>query len=152
MKIRKLTDLDAPLMLEWMHDDDVIKFFNEDFKKKTLNDCLSFINYSNSKSNNYHFAIIDDNDEYLGTVSLKNVNDEKAEFAIVLRRVAFGKGVGKFAFDSIVKFGFETLNLKEIYWYVSKDNVRAIKFYMKTKANIVEKKESEYIWFVVENK
>ena len=38
-------------------------------------------------------AITDDNDEYMGTVSLKNINytDSFAEFAITVRRTAMGK-------------------------------------------------------------
>ena len=42
---------------------------------------------------NIHMAITDDNDEYMGTVSLKNINyiDSFAEFAITVRRTAMGK-------------------------------------------------------------
>lgn len=34
---------DAPLMLEWMHDESVIKFMQTDFKAKTEEDSVKFI-------------------------------------------------------------------------------------------------------------
>ena len=43
MKLRKLEEKDAPLMLEWMHDDSVVHNLATDFSKKTLDDCKKFI-------------------------------------------------------------------------------------------------------------
>ena len=36
MKLRKLMAKDAELMLEWMHDDDVVEKLGTNFKEKTL--------------------------------------------------------------------------------------------------------------------
>ena len=43
MKLRKLELKDASQMLEWMHDEDVIKNLQADFLSKTLKDCQEFI-------------------------------------------------------------------------------------------------------------
>ena len=43
MKLRKLEEKDAPLMLEWMHDPEVVADMRTNFADKTLEDCLSFI-------------------------------------------------------------------------------------------------------------
>ena len=66
MKLRKLELKDAPLMLEWMHDDDVVQNMKTNFKIKTLEDCEQFINESKVNNANLHLAIVDEFDEYMG--------------------------------------------------------------------------------------
>lgn len=133
MKLRKLNHKDGPFMLEWMNDDGVVHYMGTDFTKKTLNDCYAFISSSQDDYPSIHRAIVADNDEYMGTVSLKNIDNENknAEFAITVRRCAMGKGYSRYGMDEIIRFGFEQLGLKTIYWYVSKENTRAIRFYEK---------------------
>lgn len=129
--LRKLKECDAPLMLEWMHDDDVVHFMKADFAHKTLDDCNEFIANTSLDKENLHFAVVDDNDEYMGTVSLKNIIDGTAEFAITMRKNAMGKGYAKEGMNQIINIGFQNMHLHSIYWYVSPDNKRAIRFYDK---------------------
>ena len=131
MNLRKLELKDAPLMLEWMHDETVVKDMQADFSSKTLEDCNIFILSSKDTRKNLHLAIVDENDEYMGTVSLKNIEEDKAEFAITVRKCAMGKGYSHFGMSEIIRIGFEKMNLSNIYWYVDKNNQRAIKFYDK---------------------
>ena len=131
MKLRKLELKDAPLMLEWMHDETVVKDMQADFSSKTLEDCNHFILSSKDTRKNLHLAIVDENDEYMGTVSLKNIEEDKAEFAITVRKNAMGKGYSLFGMREIIKIGLGDMNLSSIYWYVDKNNQRAIKFYDK---------------------
>ena len=67
----------------------------------------------------------------MGTVSLKNIENDAAEFAITVRKNAMGKGFSKYAMSEIIRIGLEELNLKSIYWCVSPENKRAVKFYDK---------------------
>ena len=67
----------------------------------------------------------------MGTVSLKNIENGTAEFAITVRKGAMGKGVSKYAMSEIIRIGLEELNLKSVYWCVSPENKRAVKFYDK---------------------
>lgn len=91
MRLRDLEQRDATRMLAWMHDQSVVEKLQTNFAVKTLDDCREFI--KNSKSdNNIHLAIVDDNDLYMGTVSLKHITDKKAEFAITVCKAAMGKG------------------------------------------------------------
>lgn len=133
MELRKLKQKDAPLMLEWMHDDSVVRNMGTDFLKKNLDECHTFISSSQTDFPCIHRAIIDDTDEYMGTVSLKNVDQEKksAEFAIAVRKCAMGKGYSAYGMKEIIRLGFEQYDLETIYWYVSKQNTRAIRFYEK---------------------
>lgn len=144
MNLRKLELKDAPLMLEWMHDEDVTEYMNKDFTHMTLEDCRKFIAQSQIDSPSIHRAIADDNDVYMGTVSLKNVNlDRKeAEFAIIVRKEAMSKGFAEFGMKEIITLGFTEFYLDNIYWNVLKDNVRAIRFYEKNGYKLASKAEA----------
>ena len=133
MRIRKLEKKDADLMLEWMHDDRVVQYLLADLSKKSDQDCQRFIDKSQTVREDLHLAIADDDDVYMGTVSLKHIDlfHKDAEFAIVLRRSAMGKGYAIFGMDEILEKGKRDLGLRDIYWCVSKDNLRARGFYDK---------------------
>lgn len=139
MNIRRLQLKDAPLMLEWMHDPDVVKNMRGDFWKKTLEDCQSFISAAQNTCRNLHLAVVDMHDTYMGTVSLKNISDGAAEFAIVVRTCAMGKGYAQFAMAEILQIGFDQRDLDVIYWCVSSENRRAVHFYNKCGYPYVEK-------------
>lgn len=132
MKLRELEKKDAPYMLEWMHDAEVLRGLNaEKFCGLTIDDCVAFIKSCQVDNKNVHKAIVDNNDVYMGTVSLKNINNPtgKAEFAIVIRKSFQGKGYGKFAMNEIMRVAFEDLKLVEVYWNVLPNNQSAIRLY-----------------------
>ncbi len=78
-----------------------------------------------------HYAICDDEDAYQGTISLKDIDVENgtAEYAIVLRRQAQGKGYASFATREILRIAFEELGLHKVYLNVWKENAHAVGFY-----------------------
>lgn len=120
-------------MLEWMHDENVVEKLRGNFKEKTLVDAESFIIASENKENDIHLAIVSDEDEYMGTVSLKNIerNNNSAEFAITVRKYAMGRGYSWYGMEEIIQRGFEIYGLDSIYWCVSRENERAVRFYDK---------------------
>lgn len=153
--LRKIQENDVDYMYEWMHDKDVVQFLDKDFNNYTKQDCIKFINESTKIDNNLHYAITDTTDEYLGTVSLKNidVNKNTAELAIVLRKCAMGKGYASKALTDIFKIGLKDFNIRTFYWYVNRNNVRAIKFYDKNgykRINIPMNgiNDEKYIWYI----
>ena len=131
MKLRGLEGKDAELMLEWMHDISVVGNLQADFASKTLEDCISFIVASQNTEENLHMAIADDEDVYMGTVSLKHICEHQAEFAITVRSAAMGKGYAQYGMRRILEYGIQQLMLEQIYWCVSQKNYRAIRFYDK---------------------
>lgn len=133
MKLRKLEEKDAPYMLEWMHDEKVNCYFRFNPRSITLQSTLEFIKESNNDKDSYHFAIVDENDEYLGTVSLKNIdkNSLNGEYAIALRSKRQGKGTGLFATEEILAYAFNILELERVYLNVLTENKHAIHFYEK---------------------
>lgn len=131
MKLRRLELKDAPFMLEWMHDESVVKDLRTNFLEKTIEDCECFIIAAQKDKRNLNLAIADDNDTYMGTISLKNIKQKSAEFGITIRTEAMGKGYSKSAMQEILKVGFKDLGLIQIYWCVSPNNKRAVRFYDK---------------------
>lgn len=159
MKLRRLRQQDAERMIEWMHDPFVVETMHTDFMSKRIEDCRFFIDNSIC-GRDIHMAIVDDSDVYMGTVSLKHISGESAEFAIVLCRDAMGKGYSIWAMNEILKKGFDDMGLEEIYWCVAANNSRAIRFYDKNHFKRVDAKEinhlmgyskkqiDSYIWYM----
>ena len=131
MYLRRLELKDAPLMHAWMHDPDVVKDLRADFSSKTLADAEAFIRGSWDSEHDLHLAIASDTDEYMGTVSLKNIENGSAEFAITVRSEAMGHGYSWFGMTAILDKAFDQLGLNSVYWCVSRENVRAVRFYDK---------------------
>ncbi|MBR2833500.1 MAG: GNAT family N-acetyltransferase [Bacilli bacterium] len=131
MKIRKLKEKDADRMFEWMHYEETKDIFEKDFSKYSKDDILKFIKMK--KENEIHFACTNDSDNYLGTISLKNIDSDNlnAELAISFLKETQGTGAASFAMKEILKYGFDNLKLNKIYLNVLSTNIRAKKFYKK---------------------
>jgi diamine N-acetyltransferase len=132
IKLRKLEPKDAVFMLEWMHDNDITCNFQQDFAHFTIDEALKFIEDSYSDTNQ-NFAVVDKSDEYLGTISLKHISytNEKAEYAIVMRKKVHGTGAAQDATNELIKYAFDILNLHKVYLSVIEENIRAQKMYEK---------------------
>ena len=136
MRLRKLEKRDADGMLEWMHDPEIQKNFCFDASKKSRDDVLEFIGNSQTEmtaGKSIHYAIADDLDEYLGTISLKNVDltARNAEYAISLRKKAQGKGIAAEATKELLELAFLKHGLERVYLNVLAENKRAIHLYEK---------------------
>lgn len=133
MRLRALELKDAPFMLEWMHDPEINRFFRFDAAHATLESAEEYIRQSRVGERCLHLACADDSDEYLGTVSLKNIDaaNKNAEFATSFRAVAQGSGASGYAARELLKRAFGELGLHRVYLNVLCDNPRAIAFYEK---------------------
>ena len=151
--LRNLYAKDAEGMLEWMTDPEINRFFRFDSTDINVEDCLNFIKHSMDAPQCRHFAIADDSDDYLGTISLKNINFENfdAEYAISCRQKVHGTGVAYEATRQILEYAKDKLGLKEVYLNVLVNNKRANAFYKKCgfsfitlEKNAVEIKNKKY--------
>lgn len=138
IKLRRLQEEDAENMLEWMHDPESQKGFQRDMRSMTLEDARNFCVEAGSeeysrKNRDMHLAITDETDEYLGTISLKNINMEhhSAEMAISIRKKVRGKGAAKKAVGLLLRKSFCEMALHRVYLTVLSNNIVAIKFYEK---------------------
>ena len=139
--LRELQEKDAPFMLEWMHDADIQKCFKRNMADAAIEDTIAFIRkayYPNGNSivsgASVHYAIADAvSDEYYGTVSLKDIDIENgtAEYAIVMRKKAQGKGYAYQATKLILRIAFEEMKLHRVFLNVFSNNFAAIHLYEK---------------------
>lgn len=129
--LRELQEKDIEGMLEWMHDPGINCFFRFNAQDMDYDKAYQFISQKNNTTK--HFAIVNSDDEYLGTISLKEIDlkNRKAEYAISIRRKYHGTGVATAATDLILKYAYEELQLHRVYLNVLSDNARAIRFYEK---------------------
>jgi len=134
--IRDLEMRDAEGMLEWMQDLSVNCFFQFDAEHMDYDKVSEFIcnaDREKQENQNYNWAVVNENDEYMGTISLKHVNEQAgtAEYAISMRKTAQGNGYAKRATKHVLKIAFEEWKLNRVYLNVISDNARAIRFYEK---------------------
>lgn len=136
MRLRELELKDVQGMLEWMHDPKVNIYFRFSPENRTQDMVEQFITQAKQdmkQKKNYHFAIVTDDDEYMGTISLKNVDWQAGvtEYAICLRSKAQGKGIGTWATNTLLQYAFEELKLNRVFLNVLSDNDTAIRLYEK---------------------
>ena len=131
MLLRPLKPEDAKFMYEWMTDPKVNQFFRFDKQDLSIEKCLEFIQHSFNHEN-HHYAI-EENGQYMGTISLKHINrtNKTAEYAIALRTSSQGKGLGTKASFTLFDIAFRKLNLNKIYLDVLSSNTIAIHLYEK---------------------
>ena len=132
IRLRRLEKKDIPGMLEWMHDPEINQWFRFDAANMTVESAENFIAESFSEYTR-HYAITDDSDEYLGTISLENIDMENrhALYAISMRSAYHGSGIAMEATELLLEIAFHELGLERVYLNVLSDNLRAKRFYEK---------------------
>ena len=130
--LRPLEAKDAPRMVEMMQDALTTKYLQIGGPDYTAETALRFIASTADESSSIHRAVVDQDDVYQGTVSLKNLDMDKkeAEYAISMHPDAQGKGAAKAASAGILELAKE-LGLTRVYLNVLAENERANRFYQK---------------------
>lgn len=134
VSLRCLNEKDAQLMLEWMHDEAVVSKLQKPFRNMTIEDALKFIgsaSYELVDGNSLHYAIVNEQDEYLGSISLKNLDlkAKNAEYAVAMRSGFHGQGIGTQATKLLLEKAFNELNLERVYLNVLSVNSHARHMY-----------------------
>ena len=138
IKLRPLEKKDAKFMIEWMHDEKTQKCFKKNMMSTSFEEAEKFcegakISDKPDDGDSLHWAIVDDNDEYLGTISLKDIDldSKSAEYAIAIRPSVRGKGLGYEASKQILDYAFNRYGLELVYLNVWIENNSAIRLYEK---------------------
>ena len=125
---------DAPKYVKWLNDFKVTDGLNGSSNLVTLEGETEWIQNSN-KTGKYQFAIIKkENDELIGNCGLENIN---LIHGIATTGIFIGdeenrnKGYGSDALKTLIKFGFDYLNLNNIMLNVFSFNESAIACYKK---------------------
>lgn len=125
--LRTLEEKDAEGMLEWMHDPEMQKYFRRPMMQTSPDDVLKFIKENqfqietvkeevlDGRRSYIHFAVADEYNNYLGTVSLKNIDliSQNAEYAISMRATVHGTGAAFNATVQLLEFVFNEICLEK---------------------------------------
>ena len=117
-------------MYEWIQEDAIKMYYTEDISKSSKKEVYQYV-ANGIESNDYkRFAIVSDGDEYMGIASLKYVDVEKgyAQIFVAVRKAAMARGYSWFAVCELLRIAFEEMNLESVYWCISHENVRAVRF------------------------
>jgi len=118
---------DMQILLDWRNNPENRKYFRE-YKESNLEDQLIW--YEKSVMNDpswHHFVVkpIDNQDKIIGVVLLNHIHPiyRTGEFGITLGDEAYrGKGYGKDMLLTLIKYGFDQLNLNRIWCEVYSNN------------------------------
>ncbi len=135
-KLRELERGDLERINQWRNDPYLIaclgapyRYINEDVDKAWYD------KYLNTRNNSVRCAIVDEQDEILGLISLldiDSVNRSAALHIMIGGAENRGKGIGSFAVRAMVEHAFLNLNLRRIELGVLETNLPAIRLYEKT--------------------
>lgn len=109
----------------WLNDPIVCKYNSHGEKLYTKEMAKEYINSVQNSSTFKVFAIcMQDTHTHIGNISLQDIKNQTAEFAILLGEVSFmGKGYSKEAGKLILEYGFNTLSLQNIHCGTSEKNI-----------------------------
>lgn len=118
---------DMPILLEWRNNPDNRKYYRE-YKESNIEDqILWYENIMMKDPSWHHFVVkpIDNPNKVIGVVLLNHIHYvyRTGEFGITLGDPEYrGKGYGKDMLITLIKYGFEQLNLNRIWCEVYSNN------------------------------
>ncbi len=130
--LRALEDKDIELLRGWRNHPDLMKFHFSDLPVSEAGQRRWYQNYSGD-SGTIVFIIETEDQNPAGYTILKHLDhkNRQAEIGLYLDPTQQGKGYGKDAFLTIMKYGFHELNLHRIYLEVFSFNEKACQMYEK---------------------
>ena len=132
--IRPLEENDAKTSYLWRSDPEIWKYtgskpnmvVTQQIEKEWIKEVLA-------RKNEIRFAIcVGVDKEYIGNIQLTNITTDNAEFHIFIGKKEYhNKGIGTQATNLLLEYARKDLKLKEVYLFVNKSNIAAIKAYNK---------------------
>lgn len=133
--LRELEFNDLSIINEWRNNKDVIDCLGAPFRYINIGvDENWYKNYMNNRGNSVRCAILNNNKQIIGLVSLTNINhlNQSAEFHIMIGdKNSQGKGAGFFATNAMLKHAFYNLNLHRVELSALEYNIPANRLYQK---------------------
>ncbi|HWO74634.1 MAG TPA: GNAT family protein [Bacillus sp. (in: firmicutes)] len=126
--LRQVTKDDASSLLKYLSDQEVMKYVGlEPFK--SIEDALDEISWYQSifeKKTGIRWGItIKNNGEVIGSCGFLKVVSQhyRSEIGFELSREYWGKGIASEAFEAIIRYGFEEMNLQRIEALIEPPNI-----------------------------
>jgi len=112
MKLRNYKISDAKRLFDILSNDTEIPFWCGFRQHKTISDTLLYI--INLRNEKYWYAIVDDNDQVIGSISLVN-KDDGMELGYWISKEYRGQHIVSNFAKKLIEFAFEKLNIETIY-------------------------------------
>lgn len=150
MYLRKYEDSDANIILSWIDSERAFRFWSADrYGEYPINPSDINLNYKECKmiGNFYPMTLIDDDNNVVGHLILRNPGDDKTVIRlgfIIVDNKMRGKGYGKILLNLAIKYAKEELNATEINLGVFKNNESAYRCYSSVGFKEVETEEGVY--------
>lgn len=130
--LRALCDDDVERLRNWRNHPDIFPYHFTCHHTSQIEQRKWYESYT---ANQYYFIYIIENEarEAIGYTILKDLDhkNRQAEIGLYLDSKNQGKGYGSDAFRSLIRYGFQELNLHRLYLQVIDFNEKAIKMYEK---------------------
>lgn len=111
-------------MVEMMNDPEIQSMLTTHPRTYTYEDEVSWIKSNQDKD---CFSAYDINtNEYIGNGGYNEIDNTRGEIGIVIRKQMQGKHYAKDIINGLINYGFNILNLNEIYAIVFSDNIRSL--------------------------
>ncbi len=127
-KLMVLSWRNNPVIKKWM-------YTNSDI---SVDEHLAFIETLKNKKNTFYF-VVKQNEKYLGVIDFTHVEKEISVTMGIYVNPEL-RGFGSFLMEIIIRFSFESLNVKKIYSEVFEDNNKAFILYEKCGFKFLKKK------------
>jgi len=132
VEIRALKEDDAEVSWRWRNDPVIWELTgSRPDRYVTVDTEREWIRSVLARKNERRFAIcLPPEGKYIGNIQLTDITESKAELHIFIGEQTFwGKGIATSASKLILDYAFNDLKLKEVYLFVNKANLAAVKVY-----------------------
>lgn len=113
--------------VSWLNDDEVCRYNRHNIFPYTLEKAKAYINSVSQSNSEIVLAMIErDTQKHIGNIALQLIDtlNRNADISILIGdKEAWGKSYAKEAFYTLLKHGFEMLNLHRIYCGTSSQNI-----------------------------
>ncbi len=133
--LRPVQPSDFPHIVAWTNNEQVGHFAEDDGYPEDLQQCEEWYKRLLANRHNQVFVITIDNDHPIGDIEFDHITwrSGDAEMRIRIGEPEFwGKGYGTDSVRTLVRYGFEQINLQRVYLRVSRSNARAVRCYEKS--------------------
>ncbi len=125
---------DVSVLTSWFNDQEVVRYLGRPFTPMYAHDEEEWIRKLSNQKDQVVFMIDNENNVPIGTIGLHKINprDQRAILGIAIGdKTHWNKGYGTDAIKVLLRYGFNTLNLRKITLAVFDFNERGMKCYRK---------------------
>ena len=142
------TKVDFNTYLKWLRDVENNPFIESARVDYSLTELMDYVGSKLNNPDVRFWGIFTELDEFIGTIKLDTIDfkEGRAWLGVMIGDSAQrGKGYGQSVLQQIAEYSLVTLELKELFLGVHKDNLPALKLYLKQGFKIIETNDHSFV-------